>query len=77
MKGLVVRFVPKCVLMFRHKCRFGGFEFGVNNPLGSLNFTRLSQNMKRLTVASRIKESLPFETDTQIKQLGNETEYLG
>ena len=57
--------------------RFGGFEFGVNNPLSHINFSLVAQDMQSLALASRLEQLMKINTTSAILNQENVTHLLG
>ena len=57
--------------------RFGGFEFGVNNPLSNINFSQLAQGLTGLSKAARLEQSFQLNTTGRITALANDSVNLG
>ena len=58
-------------------CRFGGFEFGVNNPFSTVNFSELSQDAARISTASRLEENLNLRTENRIMKWAERNAAVG
>jgi len=57
--------------------RYGGFEFGVNNPFSTVNFTELSRDAARISTASRLEENLNLRTADRIMKWAEHKEAVG